>query len=929
MPGEKGRPSRRRRRRLLPATQIVAAALGVLGAELAVLAGWVEDPRLRIVLAVVTLLILSVAAVLGLLVRQSLRPADRFALPLFAGRQKELDDLVTMYDQHRARLRGERPGRPLVILIHGRPGIGKTALAHRFAAEIEEQYPDGRLYQNLGTAGEARAPRDILLSFLRELGWNDENVHAQSADELAGVFRAKTAEKQMLIVLDAARSAEQIKAVLPSGEQCTVLITSRANYLLGDNEDSPQTRSYRLGPMREDDAWLTFRSVCPVGLPAEMLAEITELCDGQPNALLAVGERARDVLTFSGRPPAAALQPLMAELRDGRTRLAALKHGGRDVADRFESEYAVLEPEVRKAFVFLTLSQSDTFTPWVLQPMLDIGTVEASNLMDRLCRVGLLDGKGRDPSGFVRYRMSPLIRLFAEQQRREPAWEEEIGAARSRFRLAYLAGTAQVLSVLYGGRRLALDQEVPAEWLPQLPGWERQVAANVGFWLRAEFGNQVETVLEAERQRQPVVCWRLAAMLGDCYTPPVRHDTVRHAFDLATKAAARDVNDPTAVIRVRLAKSGYLAAVQDYADAIGELRLVQHSPGTGHAAPLRAEGLFRLAFALHEIGHHEEAKKVLSEVDGRPPPAGNTVGNMAGSTVGSMVGGTAGIGSTAESAAEHWPVACAPLLLAESAALSTAEGWSAACAARRLPGQAPPHARFVESLLRARRDCRRRAGERCETALGRAGEIADGSLAGVAAVQRERLAYLLHCGTGREDVVSRAARGVVTNVRVGRPYGLAQARCDLGQALLRTGDVPGCLDQLDLAESQLRGNPMDGRPETGRLLARLWRLRGQARLAAGDHAEALESLGDADVWFAGHEPWAHAEILLLTGNAQRAAGRLVAALAAHATALDLFCRHGDQAMEELARQELTLTLGEMNGRPVRRRLVRALACRRP
>ncbi|MCI4367012.1 MAG: SARP family transcriptional regulator, partial [Thermoplasmata archaeon] len=107
--------------------------------------------------------------------------------------------------------------------------MGKTALAHHLALRIAGSYPDGQMYVTMGTAGDPRPPRDILHSLLRELQWPEEDMRGKEAAELGGVFRAKTADKRMLIVLDGARTPEQVMAVLPGGSQCSVITTSRAN----------------------------------------------------------------------------------------------------------------------------------------------------------------------------------------------------------------------------------------------------------------------------------------------------------------------------------------------------------------------------------------------------------------------------------------------------------------------------------------------------------------------------------------------------------------------------------------------------------------------------------------------------------------------------------------------------------------------------
>src|SRR5207245_2763252 len=103
----------------------------------------------------------------------------------------------------------------------------------------------------------------------------------------------------------------------------------------------------------------------------------------------------------------------------------------------------------------------------------------------------------------------------------------ELARARRDFRRAYLASAVKVFAELGVTDLPALPFAVDGNWYPQVSGWEAQVAKNIEYWMRAEFGSIVRVVRDAAAYGQPTLCWQIAARLGDCYSPPVPHADVR------------------------------------------------------------------------------------------------------------------------------------------------------------------------------------------------------------------------------------------------------------------------------------------------------------------------------------------------------------------------------------------------------------------
>ena len=116
----------------------------------------------------------------------------------------------------------------VISAIGGTAGVGKTALAVHWAHQVAGRFPDGQLYVNLRgyDPGQPVPAADALAGFLRSLGVPGQDIPPET-DERAARYRSLLAGKQMLIVLDNAGSADQVRPLLPGTAACAVLVTSR------------------------------------------------------------------------------------------------------------------------------------------------------------------------------------------------------------------------------------------------------------------------------------------------------------------------------------------------------------------------------------------------------------------------------------------------------------------------------------------------------------------------------------------------------------------------------------------------------------------------------------------------------------------------------------------------------------------------------
>jgi DNA-binding SARP family transcriptional activator len=124
---------------------------------------------------------------------------------------------------------GERPAHAgLLYVITGTAGAGKTALALHWAHQVADRFPDGQLYLNLRDYGGDRPvpADDVLGRLLSTLGVAEREIPAGMAARAAR-YRSLLASRKMLVLLDNAVSADQVRPLLPGSAGCVTVVASR------------------------------------------------------------------------------------------------------------------------------------------------------------------------------------------------------------------------------------------------------------------------------------------------------------------------------------------------------------------------------------------------------------------------------------------------------------------------------------------------------------------------------------------------------------------------------------------------------------------------------------------------------------------------------------------------------------------------------
>jgi DNA-binding SARP family transcriptional activator/tetratricopeptide (TPR) repeat protein len=415
-------------------------------------------------------------------------PAD---VASFVGRAAELATLDAL-------LADGRP--PPVAVVTGSAGMGKTALALRWAHRNLDRFPDGQLYVNLRghSVDPALTPAEALAQLLRGLGAPPEAIPLADGEQ-AGLYRSLVAQRRLLVVLDNAASPAQVRPLLPGSATCTVLVTSRNDLrgltALGD------AHRLTLDVLPEPDALALLDRVLGagrVGAEPAAAAELVRLSARLPLALrIAAAQLSGRHNTFTG---------YTAELRAG-NRLAALAVVGDEQAAlraAFELSYAALTPPGRRLFRLLGLVPGPDVTSAAAAVLAGASPAEAAGWLDELTAAHLVEQHEPGRFGF-----HDLLRLYALDQARQEDPEPDRAAALRRLFDHYLTTAAAAAQLLYPHvLRLAVPPAGEAAGEPAF-GAPAQAAG----WLDRERPNLLAAILAAPGHGLPRSAWLLADTL--------------------------------------------------------------------------------------------------------------------------------------------------------------------------------------------------------------------------------------------------------------------------------------------------------------------------------------------------------------------------------------------------------------------------------
>jgi DNA-binding SARP family transcriptional activator len=421
------------------------------------------------------------------------------SVTVFVGRRRQLAELD-------AQLAADSSGSSAVriVTVVGPPGVGKTALALHWAHRVRDRFRDGQLYVNLrgfDPVGVAVSPIQAVQGFLAALGVPPERLPA-SLDERTALYRSLLAGHRILVVLDNALDAEQVRPLLPGTAGSAALVTSRDALSGLVAVDGAQPVPLDVPPI--DDAREMF--VARVGArrcaaEPEAVHGITQRCGRLPLAIavVAAGAATRPGLTL------ARVAEELAERDGGRLDALSGRDAASDVRRVFATSYHVLSEPTARLFRLLGLHVGEYIPVAAAASLLGVGPRSVRPLLAELAQAHLLS---EPMSG--NYACHDLLRAYAVEllDRLDSAAERH--AARSRLIEHYVRSADAAASVLQPVRDhippVLVEAAVTAEEFPDQ-------AAALG-WLDAEHRVMIN-LIEAGATDGHGRAWQLASVLED------------------------------------------------------------------------------------------------------------------------------------------------------------------------------------------------------------------------------------------------------------------------------------------------------------------------------------------------------------------------------------------------------------------------------
>jgi DNA-binding SARP family transcriptional activator len=482
------------------------------------------------------------------------RPASDTAqvpaqLPLevagFTGRHDELARLHAL-------LPGEGVATVPVALITGMAGVGKTALAVRFARHVASRFPDGQLYVNLrgfDPAADPIDPGEALRGFFDALGVTGSRV-PESLEAQIGLFRSLVDGKRVLVVLDNAGSAGQVRPLLPASPGSMVVITSR-NQLTGlvaaegahpvpvdvlADEEARDLLRQRLRPDVVDAA-------------PSAVGEITRLCGRLPLALSVTAARA-------ATQPRLTLPALARELRlTGAHLLEVGAEASTDIWAVFSWSYNQLSDATARVFRLLGAHPGPDVSPAAAASMAGLPLTDTRKALAELTRASLV---AEPVPG--RFTYHDLLRAYAAELADNIDGADELAAAERRLLAYYLRATHSAVHRLHPA--------TPDLYLPRPPQGVKEENFRsydeAQSWINTELRVLLAALTHAAARAPHFddYCWQMPVLMAN----PLERGGRVHDYLVCQRiglAAAERLKDPRAL---GYAHSGFAYSCAMYGD---------------------------------------------------------------------------------------------------------------------------------------------------------------------------------------------------------------------------------------------------------------------------------------------------------------------------------------------------------------------------
>ncbi|HSH04701.1 MAG TPA: NB-ARC domain-containing protein, partial [Anaerolineae bacterium] len=336
-------------------------------------------------------------------------------IPHFVGRERYLDEV-------RACLHTDMHQR--VVGLVGLPGVGKTAIAIHALYGLQEEFTDGIIWVDVDISN----PEAELTSIAAHFGQSEAVAAIPDLANKSEFVRDILLHKKLLLVLNQVDNEEQIKWLLPTGDNNYVLITTRNGHVLT-----------RMGAV-----------IIPVRPFTEMEAMVfLETAVGQQRVRQET-QAAHNIIHNLGFLPLAlsvassqleqapnlTLAEFASLIEDEKTRLHNLSDWDsteRDITISLELSYRQLPDAHQQLFRALAVFDGPDFSAEAVAAVVNQPLTQVKLGLSRLFTHSLL-GIGLGERHTIlpienqeknRYRLNPLIKLFAQYKLSPPLKKEE------------------------------------------------------------------------------------------------------------------------------------------------------------------------------------------------------------------------------------------------------------------------------------------------------------------------------------------------------------------------------------------------------------------------------------------------------------------------------------------------------------------------
>jgi tetratricopeptide (TPR) repeat protein len=420
-----------------------------------------------------------------------------------------------------------------IVTVDGTAGVGKTCFAVWWGHQAQHSFPDGTLFADLGGhgPGSSMVPSVALSSFVQALGLPESRVPS-GEDALIGTYRSLLAGRRVLVVLDNAADASQVRPLLPTSVGCLAVVTSRA--VLTSLTVVDGAHRIGLGLFTQHEAEELVAAVVGsdrASAEPTTVAELVRLCARLPLALRVAAAR----IAIRRHVP---IGEHVADLgRAGRLLEVLGRTGDERIAVRtlFDWSYEQLDTGQARLFRYLGLHPALEFGEHAAAALTGANTPTAHRVLESLADLHLVEPVDRE-----RYRMHALLHVYAaERARREDTADERRAGLMAL--IDWYAAAATTADRLVFPAQPAIDitlnaVDVPAPCTDRASAWD---------WLTREYTTLLEVLRHtADHGRHQTGVVLAAAMRFLALTPPALWQA-RLEADSHGLAAAKAVGDLT------------------------------------------------------------------------------------------------------------------------------------------------------------------------------------------------------------------------------------------------------------------------------------------------------------------------------------------------------------------------------------------------